>query len=77
MRSKLRRQKEKLDKQLAIQSERERITADLHDDVGATLSSMHIYGDLASAAWDTQPPTSKEMVAKISAQSKRPDGQDG
>ncbi len=70
VRSKLRRQKEKLDKQLAIQSERERITADLHDDVGATLSSMHIYGDLASAAWDTQPQQSKEMVGKISAQSK-------
>ncbi|MFZ1858565.1 MAG: two-component regulator propeller domain-containing protein [Chitinophagaceae bacterium] len=70
VRSKLRRQKEKLEKQMAIQSERERITADLHDDVGATLSSMHIYGDLASNAWDTQPQQSKEMVGKISAQSK-------
>jgi signal transduction histidine kinase/ligand-binding sensor domain-containing protein len=70
VRSKLRKQKEKLDKQLAIQSERERITADLHDDVGATLSSMHIYGDLANTVWDTQPQQSKEMVGKISLQSK-------
>lgn len=70
LRYKLRRQREKLEKQLAIQSERERITADLHDDVGATLSSMHIYGDLASNAWDTQPQQSREMVGKISAQSK-------
>ncbi|MBK9570935.1 MAG: hypothetical protein IPO53_14190 [Chitinophagaceae bacterium] len=49
---------------------KERITADLHDDVGATLSSMHIYGDLAGSVWDTQPQQSREMVNKISDQSK-------
>ncbi|MBL0132008.1 MAG: hypothetical protein IPP43_13660 [Chitinophagaceae bacterium] len=32
-----------MEKELAVQRERERITADLHDDVGATLSSMHIW----------------------------------
>jgi signal transduction histidine kinase/ligand-binding sensor domain-containing protein len=53
-----------------VQNERDRITADLHDDVGATLSSMHIYGDLAHSVWDTQPGQSKEMVGKISSQSK-------
>jgi signal transduction histidine kinase len=70
VRSKLRMQKQKLEKQLAIQLERERITADLHDDVGATLSSMHIYGDLANTVWDSQPQQSKNMVGKISQQSK-------
>ncbi len=70
IRSKLQKQKQKLEKQLAIQLERERITADLHDDVGATLSSMHIYGDLANTVWDTQPQQSKEMVGKISLQAK-------
>ncbi|MFZ1784059.1 MAG: two-component regulator propeller domain-containing protein [Ferruginibacter sp.] len=70
VRSKLRHQKQKLERQLAIQLERERITADLHDDVGATLSSMHIYGDLANTVWDTQPEQSKNMVGKISQQSK-------
>ncbi len=66
------RQKNKLAAELkqARDMERERIIADLHDDVGATLSSMHIYGDLANTVWDTQPQQSKEMVGKISSQSK-------
>jgi signal transduction histidine kinase len=66
----LKRQKEKAEKQLAVQTERERIIADLHDDVGATLSSINIYGELANTVWDEQPEQSKEMVSKISGQSK-------
>ena len=50
--------------------ERERITADLHDDVGATLSSLHIYGDLAGQALDKKPAESKAMIEKITQQSK-------
>lgn len=53
-----------------IIDERKRIITDLHDDVGATLSSMHIYGDLAASVWDTQPQESKKMVDKISDTSK-------
>lgn len=70
LRVKLNQQKRKLEKQLAIQKERERITADLHDDVGATLSSMYIYGELASSVWEIKPAESKEMVSRISVQSK-------
>lgn len=70
MRYKLKRQEEKLEKQVAIQSERERIISDLHDDVGATLSSMHIYSDLAKSVWDKQPGQSKDMVSRISVQSR-------
>ncbi len=70
MRYRLRREQERAEKQLAIQKERERIIADLHDDVGATLSSIHIYGDLAKKVWDENPEHSKEMVGKISAQSR-------
>ena len=70
IRSKLRRQREALERQLAIQSERERITADLHDDVGATLSSMYIYGDLAANIWETKPQQSREMVYKMTTQAK-------
>ena len=70
LRIKLSQQKRKLEKQLAIQKERERITADLHDDVGATLSSMYIYGELASSVWEIKPAESKEMVSRISVQSK-------
>jgi hypothetical protein len=64
------KQKAELKRQLDIIAERERITADLHDDVGATLSSIYIYGDLANTVWDEQPGQSKEMVSKMSSQSK-------
>lgn len=59
-----------LEKELSIIRERERITADLHDDVGATLSSLNIYGDLAHSIWDANPQKSKEMVGKIAGQSR-------
>lgn len=66
------RQKNKLEEERkqAMEAERLRITSDLHDDIGATLSSMHIYGDLAKNVWETQPQESKEMIEKISATSK-------
>jgi signal transduction histidine kinase len=38
--------------------------------VGATLSSLHIYGDLAGKVWESQPEKGKEMVDKIRDQSK-------
>lgn len=54
----------------AIAAERDRITADLHDDVGATLSSLNIYGDLAHSIWEANPEKSKEMIGKIAGQSR-------
>ncbi len=62
--------KRKLDKQLAITTERERIIADLHDDVGATLSSIHIYSELAGNIIETKKVESKELMNKISLQGK-------
>lgn len=59
-----------LRKELNIKNWQTEVSRDLHDDIGATLSSMHIYGDLAQSIWDTQPDKSKEMVGKISEQSK-------
>ncbi len=59
-----------LRKELDIKNWQTEVSRDLHDDIGATLSSMHIYGDLAQSIWDTQPGKSKEMVGKISEQSK-------
>lgn len=53
-----------------ITAERERIITDLHDDVGATLSSLHIYGEIAGKHWDTQPHKGKEMVDRIRDHSK-------
>jgi signal transduction histidine kinase len=62
--------KTELEKKDAIIEERNRIITDLHDDVGATLSSLNIYGDLACNVWDTQPEESKKMMKKISIISK-------
>jgi len=59
-----------LRKELDIKNWQNEVSRDLHDDIGATLSSMHIYGDLAQNIWDTQPDKSREMVGKISEQSK-------
>ncbi len=62
--------KRKLDKQLAITGERERIIADLHDDVGSTLSSIHIYSELAGSIIETKKEESKDLMHKISQQGK-------
>lgn len=70
IRAKLLKKQHLFEKQIGIIKERDRIIADLHDDVGATLSSMHIYGDLADSFWDSQPEKSKDMVGKISGLSK-------
>lgn len=43
----LRKQKIAIEKQLAIQYERQRISSDLHDEIGSTLSSVNIYAGLA------------------------------
>lgn len=69
-RYRLRRERMQLEKQLAIQRERERIVSDLHDDIGATLSSMNIYSDLAGNIWEDKPGESKKLVDKISVASK-------
>lgn len=47
---------------------RNKISQDLHDDIGATLSSINIYGDLARSIFDKKPDQSKEMMGKISQQ---------
>ncbi len=69
-RRKLKLQKAALAKQQMLLNERNRISADLHDDIGATLSSMNIYGDLAANVWDTKPQESRKMIEKISVTSK-------
>jgi len=60
----------KAEQELIVINERERIISDLHDDVGATLSSIHIYGDMAENVWETRPEASKEILGKITEQAK-------
>lgn len=49
---------------------RQKISRDLHDDIGATLSSIQMYGELANQLIEERPQQSKEMLYKISGQSK-------
>lgn len=60
----------KAEQQMVVTKERERITTDLHDDIGASLSSMSLYGDLAGSIWEVKPEESKKLVDRISETSK-------
>jgi len=45
---------------------RTKISQDLHDDVGASLSSIHIYSSVAGKAMHDNPSKAKEILEKIS-----------
>lgn len=60
----------KAEREAGVMKERERIIADLHDDIGATLSGMSIYGDLAGRVWEENPPESRRMLGEISSLSR-------
>jgi signal transduction histidine kinase len=47
-----------------------KISQDLHDDVGSSLSSLQVYSTVASKLMDSQPAKAKEMLEKIAVQSK-------
>jgi signal transduction histidine kinase len=46
------------------------ISRDLHDDIGASLSSLQIYGTVAEKYVNSNPEKALEMIGKISTQSK-------
>jgi signal transduction histidine kinase len=54
-----------LQKELDIREMQTRIGKDLHDDVGATLSSLQIYCSLAARLMDEQPGEAKKMIEQI------------
>ncbi|HMO61261.1 MAG TPA: histidine kinase [Ferruginibacter sp.] len=45
---------------------RQKISSDLHDDIGASLSSLHIYSALAENIFDQKPGKAKELLREIS-----------
>lgn len=55
---------------IALSTIRQKISQDLHDDIGASLSSLQIYGAIAEQSVQTNPAKTMEMVKKISSQSK-------
>lgn len=52
----------------AIALQREKITADLHDDIGASLSSVQINSAVAAKLFDTNPKESKMLLSKLEKQ---------
>lgn len=54
---------EKLNKNM--QQIRDKISQDLHDDIGATLSSIKIYSEVAQKQWERFPQKVPQLLAKI------------
>lgn len=55
---------------LRLTSIKSKISQDLHDDIGASLSSLQIYGTIAEQTFEENPARAMEMIKKISSQSK-------
>jgi signal transduction histidine kinase len=59
-----------LKQKLKLASMREKISQNLHDDIGASISSLHIYGAIAQDALQKQPEKVSDLLSKITEQSK-------
>ena len=70
LKKKLAAEREEFEKQLAVEKAANRITADLHDDIGTRLSSINIYSNIAGQLIETDPGKTKEILIKLSSQSK-------
>ncbi|MFN8250669.1 MAG: histidine kinase [Ferruginibacter sp.] len=55
---------------IAVSKIRHKISQDLHDDIGASLSSLQIYGTIAEQSIAVNPGKTVEMVQKMNAQSR-------
>lgn len=67
---KLSRQKIAFDQQILLEKQRGKITADLHDEIGASLSSLQINSAVANQLLDKDPLQARKMLHKIESQSK-------
>ncbi len=56
---------------MVVSKIRNNISQDLHDDIGASLSSLQIYGAVAEKTFTQNPAKALEMLHKISVQSKQ------
>jgi signal transduction histidine kinase/ligand-binding sensor domain-containing protein len=67
--TKLKKQKRLIEQQAALIKERNRITSDLHDDVGSSLSSLQIHSVIAKQLIDSDADKAKKYLDKIVEQS--------
>lgn len=56
-------------KMKAVYDERNRISSDLHDDIGAALSSIRIYSDAALRQFENKPEESEKLMSRIKSSS--------
>lgn len=56
-------------KMKAVYDERNRISSDLHDDIGAALSSIRIYSDAALRQFENKPEESEKLMSRIKTSS--------
>jgi signal transduction histidine kinase len=59
----------KANQKLQIAQLQNKISQDLHDDVGSSLSSLQVYSTVAQQVIETEPAKAKEMLRKIAIQS--------
>jgi signal transduction histidine kinase len=59
----------KANQKLQIAQLQNKISEDLHDDVGSSLSSLQVYSTVAQQVMETEPAKAKEMLRKIAIQS--------
>jgi signal transduction histidine kinase/ligand-binding sensor domain-containing protein len=69
-RKKLTQQKIEADKQKALENQQQKITADLHDDIGATLSSLQLNSEIASMYLQKDKAKTAQVINTIEAQAK-------
>lgn len=65
------RQKRKQAQKARIEEERNRITEDLHDDIGSTLSSLKVYSDVAASLLERDVSKTKYLMEQISVNSSK------
>ncbi|WP_162903290.1 sensor histidine kinase [Taibaiella koreensis] len=70
-RVRLRKQKVAFRQQLALEKQRNKITADLHDDIGASLSSLQVNSVVANELLLQHPDRARKVLEKIATQSKQ------
>ncbi|MBF8455953.1 sensor histidine kinase [Kaistella sp. G5-32] len=63
-------QKRKFRQKLELEHQRNKITADLHDDLGASLSSLQINSAVVQKLFDKNPAEAKKILKKIESQAK-------
>jgi signal transduction histidine kinase len=70
-RQKQRKIKAEFDQILALEIQRNKISADLHDDIGSTLSSLQLNSAVANNLMQRNPKEAQGILTKIEAQSKQ------